>query len=141
MASRVGWDDVLIVAPYNAQVAAIARRLPPGARVGTVDKFQGQEAPISVYSLTTSSPGAGATRHGLPVQPEPAQRGDVASAVRRGRRRLAGPLAGPRPDPGADAARERVLPLRRACPGDADRPGADGGAAPVSIELLTLGLD
>jgi predicted RecB family nuclease len=53
---RVGWDDVLIVAPYNAQVAAIARRLPPEARVGTVDKFQGQEAPISIYSLTTSSP-------------------------------------------------------------------------------------
>jgi uncharacterized protein len=53
---RIGWDDVLIVAPYNAQVAAIARRLPREARVGTVDKFQGQEAPISIYSLTTSSP-------------------------------------------------------------------------------------
>lgn len=52
----VGWDDVLIVAPYNAQVGAIRRRLPPEARVGTVDKFQGQEAPISLYSLTTSSP-------------------------------------------------------------------------------------
>jgi len=52
----IDWADVLIVAPYNAQVAAIARRLPAGARVGTVDKFQGQEAPISLYSLTTSSP-------------------------------------------------------------------------------------
>jgi predicted RecB family nuclease len=50
------WDDLLIVAPYNAQVGAIARLLPEGARVGTVDKFQGQEAPISIYSLTTSSP-------------------------------------------------------------------------------------
>lgn len=50
------WDDVLIVAPYNAQVAAIERLLPDRARVGTVDKFQGQEAPISLYSLTTSSP-------------------------------------------------------------------------------------
>jgi uncharacterized protein len=49
------WDDVLIVAPYNAQVAAIERRL-PAARVGTVDKFQGQEAPISIYSMTTSGP-------------------------------------------------------------------------------------
>ena len=47
---------MLIVAPYNAQVGAIQRRLPPEARVGTVDKFQGQEAPISIYSLTTSSP-------------------------------------------------------------------------------------
>jgi superfamily I DNA and/or RNA helicase len=53
---RVGWDDVLIVAPYNAQVGEIRRRLPPEARVGTVDKFQGQEAPISVYSMTTSTP-------------------------------------------------------------------------------------
>jgi superfamily I DNA and/or RNA helicase len=52
----IGWDDVLIVAPYNAQVGAIKRLLPPEARVGTVDKFQGQEAPISIYSLTTSSP-------------------------------------------------------------------------------------
>jgi uncharacterized protein len=49
-------DDVLVVAPYNAQVAAIKRLLPNEARVGTVDKFQGQEAPISIYSLTTSSP-------------------------------------------------------------------------------------
>jgi len=47
--------DVLIVAPYNAQVAAIERAL-PAARVGTVDKFQGQEAPVSVYSMATSSP-------------------------------------------------------------------------------------
>jgi len=53
---RLDWSDVLIVAPYNAQVGAIQRRLPPEARVGTVDKFQGQEAPISIYSLTTSSP-------------------------------------------------------------------------------------
>jgi uncharacterized protein len=43
------------VAPYNAQVAAIGRRL-PRARVGTVDKFQGQEAPIVIYSMATSSP-------------------------------------------------------------------------------------
>jgi predicted RecB family nuclease len=50
------WEEVLIVAPYNAQVGAIKRRLPPQARVGTVDKFQGQEAPISIYSLTTSTP-------------------------------------------------------------------------------------
>jgi predicted RecB family nuclease len=52
----VGWADVLIVAPYNAQVGEIKRHLPDEARVGTVDKFQGQEAPISIYSMTTSSP-------------------------------------------------------------------------------------
>jgi len=50
----VTWDDVLIVAPYNAQVADISARL-PDARVGTVDKFQGQEAAVVIYSLTTSS--------------------------------------------------------------------------------------
>jgi uncharacterized protein len=46
--------DVLIVAPYNAQVSEIGRRI-PGGRVGTVDKFQGQEAPVVIYSLATSS--------------------------------------------------------------------------------------
>jgi uncharacterized protein len=47
--------DVLIVAPYNAQVGALSERLPE-ARVGTVDKFQGQEAPVVIYSMTTSAP-------------------------------------------------------------------------------------
>jgi uncharacterized protein len=51
----VTWDDILIVAPYNAQVADLSVRL-PNARVGTVDKFQGQEAAVVIYSLTTSSP-------------------------------------------------------------------------------------
>ena len=49
------WTDVLVVAPYNAQVAEITRAL-PSARAGTVDKFQGQEAPVSIYSMATSSP-------------------------------------------------------------------------------------
>lgn len=47
--------DILVVAPYNAQVSAIAQKLPPGARVGTVDKFQGQEAPVVIYSMATST--------------------------------------------------------------------------------------
>jgi AAA domain len=47
-------NDVLVVAPYNAQVSEIGRRV-PGGRVGTVDKFQGQEAPVVIYSITTSS--------------------------------------------------------------------------------------
>jgi superfamily I DNA and/or RNA helicase len=49
-------DDVLVVAPYNAQVSDLLTALPKGARVGTVDKFQGQEAPVVIYSLTTSTP-------------------------------------------------------------------------------------
>jgi predicted RecB family nuclease len=49
--------DVLIVAPYNAQVALLTDRLGSrGVRVGTVDKFQGQEAPVVIYSMATSSP-------------------------------------------------------------------------------------
>ena len=47
--------DILIVSPYNAQVFDLAARLPQ-ARIGTVDKFQGQEAPVVIYSMATSSP-------------------------------------------------------------------------------------
>jgi len=54
--SRITLDDILIVAPYNAQVSLLLRRLPKGARVGTVDKFQGQEAPVVIYSMATSTP-------------------------------------------------------------------------------------
>jgi predicted RecB family nuclease len=49
-------EDILVVAPYNAQVSALSQKLPSGARVGTVDKFQGQEAPVVFYSMTTSTP-------------------------------------------------------------------------------------
>jgi uncharacterized protein len=52
---RLALDDVLVVAPYNAQVGALAAGLPEGTRVGTVDKFQGQEAPIVIYSPASSS--------------------------------------------------------------------------------------
>lgn len=48
-------DDILVVAPYNAQVGRIRSRLGSDARVGTVDKFQGQEAPIVIVSLAASS--------------------------------------------------------------------------------------
>jgi len=47
-------EDILVVAPYNAQVAALTEKL-PGMRIGTVDKFQGQEAPVVIYSMTASS--------------------------------------------------------------------------------------
>jgi uncharacterized protein len=52
---RLKEEDILIVTPYNAQVADMSARL-PNMRIGTVDKFQGQEAPLVIYSLTTSSP-------------------------------------------------------------------------------------
>lgn len=46
--------DILITAPYNMQVIRLQRRLGDRARVGTVDKFQGQEAPVAIHSLTAS---------------------------------------------------------------------------------------
>jgi hypothetical protein len=56
----IGLDDIVIVAPYNAHVERISLTLKeagyPDARVGTVDRFQGQEAPISIYSMATSTP-------------------------------------------------------------------------------------
>ena len=50
--------DILVVAPYNAQVALLEERLAARGvrRVGTVDRFQGQEAPVVIYSMTTSTP-------------------------------------------------------------------------------------
>jgi uncharacterized protein len=64
--SRVTLDDILIVAPYNAHVAKLREKLTAALsgrgcvaealRVGTVDKFQGQEAAIVIYSMATSRP-------------------------------------------------------------------------------------
>jgi uncharacterized protein len=48
-------EDILVIAPYNAQVAALHDVLPAGIPVGTVDRFQGQQAPVVLYSLTASS--------------------------------------------------------------------------------------
>jgi uncharacterized protein len=56
----LGERDVLVVAPYNAQVALIRQTLAARGRaevrVGTVDKFQGQQAPVTIVSLAASSP-------------------------------------------------------------------------------------
>jgi AAA domain len=50
-------DDILVVAPYNAHVNRLAERLAPrGVAVGTVDKFQGQEAPVVIFAMASSSP-------------------------------------------------------------------------------------
>lgn len=52
---EVALGDVLVVAPYNAQVHLLAQHLPRGARVGTVDRFQGQEGAVVIVSMTASS--------------------------------------------------------------------------------------
>jgi uncharacterized protein len=55
VAQPIEVDDILVVAPYNMQVNLLRTRLPKGARVGTVDKFQGQEAAVVLMSMATSS--------------------------------------------------------------------------------------
>ncbi|MGB8020344.1 MAG: TM0106 family RecB-like putative nuclease [Candidatus Nanopelagicales bacterium] len=56
----MGPSDVLVVAPYNAQVALLRASLAEagfvGVQVGTVDKFQGREAPVAIVSMTASAP-------------------------------------------------------------------------------------
>jgi predicted RecB family nuclease len=52
---RLGVGNVLVVTPYNAQVRLLSAVLPSGTRIGTVDKFQGQEAPAVIFSMATSS--------------------------------------------------------------------------------------
>ena len=47
-------DDILVVAPYNLQVNLLRDVLPEGARIGTVDRFQGQEAEVVIVSMTSS---------------------------------------------------------------------------------------
>jgi superfamily I DNA and/or RNA helicase len=52
--------DVLVITPYNAQIRAIREAMaaagcPDGVRVGTVDKFQGREGAVAIYSMATSS--------------------------------------------------------------------------------------
>lgn len=59
---RLALDDIMVIAPYNAQVAEIERRL-PGVVCGTVDRFQGQQAAIVIYSVTSSS--AADAPHGM----------------------------------------------------------------------------
>jgi uncharacterized protein len=50
-------DQILVVAPFNAQVARLRERLTPrGVEAGTVDKFQGKEAAVVIYSMTVSRP-------------------------------------------------------------------------------------
>jgi uncharacterized protein len=51
----ISLDDILVVSPYNMQVNLLQGLLTAGARVGTVDKFQGQEAAVVIVSMTASS--------------------------------------------------------------------------------------
>ena len=50
----LGLNDFLFVAPYNAQVRALQKVLPNGARIGSVDRFQGQVAPVCILPPCSS---------------------------------------------------------------------------------------
>jgi superfamily I DNA and/or RNA helicase len=47
--------DILVVAPYNMQVRCLREVLPASVEVGTVDKFQGRQAPVVFFSMASSS--------------------------------------------------------------------------------------
>jgi predicted RecB family nuclease len=51
----LGYGDFIVVAPYNSHVRCLREALPEAVRVGTVDKFQGQEATVSFFSMASSS--------------------------------------------------------------------------------------
>jgi uncharacterized protein len=51
----LAYGDFIVVAPYNAHVRCLREKLPEAVRVGTVDKFQGQEATVSFFSMASSS--------------------------------------------------------------------------------------
>ena len=113
----IGLDDILIIAPYNAQVFELQERI-PGGRIGTVDKFQGQAAPIVIYSITTSSH-ADAPR-GMEFLYS-ANRLNVATSRAKCVCVLVGSptsLRSRMPDAKADAVSERLLPLS----GDGNNP-------------------
>ncbi len=78
-------NDVLVLAPYNAQVVLLRRHLADAGlgdvRVGTVDKFQGAEAPVAIVSMTASSVERHTARNPVPAQPESAECGDQPRAV------------------------------------------------------------
>ena len=56
----IGVEDVLVVVPFNDQRIAIdealnSQSLTQGVQVGTVDKFQGREAAVVIFSMAASS--------------------------------------------------------------------------------------
>jgi uncharacterized protein len=53
ISGAIGPKKIMVVAPYNAQASCLRERPSDGVRVGTVDKFQGQEAAVCLFSMTT----------------------------------------------------------------------------------------
>ena len=87
--------DCMVVTPYNAQVRVLTDVLPAGVRIGTVDRFQGQEAPGRLLLDGDLERGGRAAGRRLPVQPQPPQRrwsaAPAASRIWSARRRCSRP--------------------------------------------------
>jgi uncharacterized protein len=106
---RIGLGDIVIVAPYNDQVGEIARRLPPGARVGhrrQVPGPAGRDLHLLDGNLLARR---GPPRHGVPLQPQPPERGHFPRPLPDGPRGQPRPDPRPLPHPAPDAARERAV--------------------------------
>ena len=135
---RLTPDHILVVAPYNAHVAVLRATLPTGARVGTVDKFHGQEALIVIYSMATSTADEAPRGMEFLLQPAPPQRRHLARPLRgRDRRQPRSPHAG-LPHPGADAPRQSLLPLPRAGAASSGTPDAQmSQSAPAVLTAVS----
>ena len=113
-------EEIVIVAPYNAHVELIGERLAAagfaGARVGTVDKFQGQEAAVSIYAMGSSS--AEEAPRGMEFLYSLNRLNVATSRARCAAIVVASPGAHPGlvPQPAPDAARERAVPAGRGGP-------------------------
>ncbi len=105
--------DFIVVAPYNAQVRCLRAAIPDRAiAIGTVDKFQGQQAPVVVLLDGELERRGRHARPRVPVLAKPAERRRVAREVPGLRGREPAVAGGELPHRGADAARERAVPLR-----------------------------
>ncbi|MCP9826277.1 TM0106 family RecB-like putative nuclease [Synechococcus sp. EJ6-Ellesmere] len=103
------WSEILITAPYNVQVSLLKRRLGPEARIGTVDKFQGQEAAVAIHSLTSSD--AEQAPRGLGFLLDPHR---LNVAISRGQC-LSMVLGSPTLSSGIAAQVDEVIQLNRLC--------------------------
>jgi hypothetical protein len=106
-------DDFMVVAPYNAQVLRLRTALPAGVRVGTVDKFQGQEAPVVFFSMADLQRRGRAAQPVVPLLAQPPQRGHLPRPVPRCPRLLTATPGSALPVHRGDAAGECPLPPRR----------------------------
>ncbi len=108
---EIGWNDVLIVAPYNAQVGAIQKMLAAGA-CGDRRQVPGPGGADQHLLDDLVLRRGRAARHDVPLFAQPAERRDLSRAMRDGGGRHAGLADGRGPDARADAPRERAVPVR-----------------------------